>query len=72
MNDKIIHFIASIMLVAFLSIFFHYAVAMIIALAIGICKELYDKYIKRTYFDWADFAADAAGCIIGMYFGSLV
>lgn len=66
MNDKVIHFLASVMLVLILSVFIHYVLAMIIALAIGFLKEFADKYIKGSFFDWSDIYADAFGVIIGM------
>lgn len=32
-------------------------IAVIILGSIGLCKELYDKYIKKTFIDWWDIVA---------------
>ena len=32
----------------------------------GIAKELYDKYAKKTVFDWVDLNYTLAGCLVGM------
>lgn len=36
-----------------------------LAMAVGIGKEVYDKYKGGTGFDWHDIAADAVGAAFG-------
>lgn len=55
-KDKLYHFVVC----AALSVA-HPALAVVA----GIGKELYDKYIKITKFDWHDIFADAAGTLVG-------
>jgi hypothetical protein len=38
---------------------------MLLAFLAGLLKELYDKYIKKTYFDWLDWAVTNVGGIVG-------
>lgn len=64
--DKVIHFIAAIILTVILSLFMHYSLAFLVAMIVGVLKELYDLHIKGTYFDWADIWADAWGCMLGV------
>lgn len=35
----------------------NYFIALAVTLLAGILKELYDKYIKKTFFDWMDVMA---------------
>ena len=64
-NDKLLHskygnmLFVGIFLVAmlFLSIGRSLLIAAITLGVIGLCKELYDKYYKRTYIDWWDIVA---------------
>ena len=35
------------------------------SMSIGAGKEAYDKYIKKTYWDWADLGWDLAGSTLG-------
>ena len=36
-----------------------------IAITAGVAKELYDEYVKRTYWSWKDMFWDAVGGIVG-------
>jgi hypothetical protein len=40
----------------------------IIALLAGIAKECYDKYIKKTTFDWFDIIGDLLGISLGLIY----
>ena len=40
--------------------------AVLLAVILAVGKELYDKYIKRTLFDWTDIYADLAGISFGI------
>ena len=79
MNDKIKHFIAGFVVCIvgyflirfFLELFtipFYVQASlagMLLAFLAGLLKELYDKFIKKTYFDWLDWAVTNVGGIIG-------
>ena len=40
-----------------------------VSLAVGICKELYDKYKEKETFDWGDIKADIVGAACGSVIG---
>jgi putative effector of murein hydrolase LrgA (UPF0299 family) len=73
MNDKLKHFIAGFticiigyFLISILAIPVQASLAgMLLAFLAGLLKELYDKFIKKTYFDWLDWAVTNVGGIIG-------
>lgn len=64
-KDKLLHSkVGNCMLVLFFALFFKFwsvDTAFVLALAAvllaGLAKELYDKYIKRTFIDWWDIVA---------------
>ena len=64
-SDKLLHskygnmiFIATFLVaVLFLSVGKSLLIAAIALGAIGLCKELYDKYYKGTFIDWWDIVA---------------
>jgi hypothetical protein len=64
-SDKLLHskYGNMIFIAIFLSslIFFSVGKSLLIAViilgSIGLCKELYDKYIKKTFIDWWDIVA---------------
>jgi len=76
-NDKIKHLIAGFTIcivgyffILFIQRYFNFnvqasLVGMLLAFLAGLLKELYDKYIKKTYFDWLDWAVTNVGGIIG-------
>jgi len=70
-DDKKAHFCAAWAIVV--SVFGlcackHWSVALgfVIAIIIGIAKELYDKKKKGTGFDWGDLVSDILGAILGI------
>ncbi|WP_163309133.1 hypothetical protein [Dysgonomonas sp. 521] len=58
--DKVLHFIVGLLLaqLAYLCVWF-----IVLPLLIGIAKELYDKYVRKTGFNWLDIVATALGCM---------
>ena len=64
-SDKLLHskYGNMIFIITFLSalIFLPVGKALLIVViilgSIGLCKELYDKYIKKTFIDWWDIVA---------------
>ena len=63
-HDKILHALAGLIVGAISMVLVGvYAIPTVLAVAAG--KELYDKYIKKTYFDFFDMFAT----ILGGWFG---
>ena len=64
-SDKLLHsmFGNTICVVAFIIAYLLYSLWIALAMAIGVVllvgfrKELYDKFIKRTFIDWWDIVA---------------
>ena len=64
-SDKLLHskygnmlFVGIFLVVVlFLSVGESLLIAAIMLGIIGLCKELYDKYIKKTFIDWWDIVA---------------
>lgn len=61
-RDKIYHFIAGVAI----SVGMYYgthndAIALVTVLLIGVGKEVYDKYVKNTRFDFFDLLATVIG-----------
>ena len=64
-SDKLFHsmFGNTIFVVAFIIAYLLYSLWIALAMAIGVVllvgftKELYDKFIKRTFIDWYDIVA---------------
>lgn len=74
-SDKLLHskYGNMIFIAIFLSslIFFSVMKSLLIATIvlgiIGLCKELYDKYIKKTFIDWWDIVASFVPYLIIKY-----
>ncbi|MFA5340421.1 MAG: hypothetical protein WC332_01465 [Clostridia bacterium] len=72
-TDKLKHFIAGFaicivgyFLISILAIPVQASLAgMLLAFLAGLLKELYDKFVKKTYFDWFDWAVTNVGGIMG-------
>lgn len=43
-----------------------------LAIAVGFAKELFDKYVKHTKFDWVDIVADTVGAFIGILIMAII
>lgn len=64
-SDKLLHSMVgnTIFVVVFIIAYLLYSlwaaisIAIGVVLLVGIAKELYDKYIKRTFIDWWDIVA---------------
>jgi len=73
MNDKLKHFIAGfviciigyVVIGLFTSVIQASLAGLFLAFLAGLLKELYDKFIKKTCFDWGDWAMTNIGGIIG-------
>ena len=59
-KDKLIHFCISLLLsqLAYLCVWF-----ILVPIGVGITKELYDKYVRKTKFNWRDWIVTVAGII---------
>lgn len=65
-KDKLLHFCIGLLLaqLAYLWIWF-----IVLPIVVGIAKELFDKYIRKTGFNWLDVLATCLGCVpIGMIY----
>jgi hypothetical protein len=60
--DKIAHFSVSFVIVACLNVLVGMWLALIITLAVGVCKELYDQY-SYGGFSCLDLLADVSGIL---------
>jgi len=73
MNDKLKHLIAGFVicivgyfLVSMIPLDMQASLAgMLLAILAGFLKELYDKFVKKTCFDWLDWAVTNVGGISG-------
>ena len=54
---NLIYIFTFIFLLPFVSIIHSFIIALIILFLIALTKELYDKYIKKTFIDWWDIVA---------------
>lgn len=66
-TDGLAHVLASLVLCAVLGVFLPLWAAVIIALAVGIIKELvWDLWLKRGTAEWRDMVSDAVGVLLGV------
>lgn len=74
-NDKLLHSMCGniIFVVSFLIAWLCYSlwealvIAICVVLLVGLAKELYDKYIKKTFIDWWDIVASLTPYFIVKY-----
>lgn len=67
--DKIIHFLAGYA-VADIAYQFYPAFGgwiILFAISAGLLKEMYDKYIKKTMFDWRDLLVTILGGFLAVW-----
>lgn len=59
-KDKLMHFCVGLLLaqLIYLSLWF-----VLLPVFIGIVKELYDKYVRKTGFNWWDLLATVLGVV---------
>lgn len=61
--DKLLHFSFSAVIVFSIGLLFGIVPGIIAGIVVGFLKEAYDKYIKKSIWDWNDIYADCAGII---------
>ena len=66
--DGLAHLLVCMMLTMVLVPFINLWLAILIVLCIGIGKELYDKFAKKTEFSTKDLICDVIGIIFGLCF----
>lgn len=71
MNDKLLHFLI-LLVVTFGIALFNPLVAFVIGLIIAVGKELYDKYVKKTFIDVYDLLADYGGIFAALILAQIV
>ena len=66
-RDKKLHFIGSAGMTIVLGMFMHIWLAAVIALTVGILKELvHDHLLKKGNCEWGDIYANTAGVAVGV------
>lgn len=65
-SDGMMHVILSAFICAILNIVLPWELAGMITFAIGIGKELYDKYSKKGCAEWKDLFCDLFGILLGI------
>lgn len=61
-TDKLAHFLGGFFIA---TVFQFLGVLMIVpAIKVGLLKEMYDKYYKKTKFDWYDLVSTVAGGVV--------
>lgn len=71
-KDKIYHFAVSAILLVIFALLLDVEWSLLIVLALGILKELFDRYYKKKRFDWKDLFADAVGAVAGLWIATLI
>lgn len=66
-TDKMLHGSINFLIVLFGTFIIGLVGALVTAIVVSIAKELYDKYIQKTKFDWADIKADVIGMVLGTF-----
>ena len=59
-KDKLIHFCSGLMAAQFAYVWIWF---ILLPIVIGIVKEFYDKYIRKTSFNWFDLLATVLGAV---------
>lgn len=60
-HDKLVHWLTCVaigLFILWLTRSIYWSIAAIVVAGFG--KELYDKFVKKTFFDWWDIVADLA------------
>jgi len=65
-NDKILHAAVCYLIVLTLAHLYSLTTGIVWAVIWGVLKEVYDKYVKHTFFDFNDLKADVVGIIAGI------
>ena len=65
-SDGMSHVILSAIIAVTLNLLLPWWVAGVIALAIGVGKEIYDKVSGKGHAEWKDLLADLVGILIGV------
>jgi hypothetical protein len=66
-TDKILHLSAGFTIAIVLSFVVGPMIGVAAGAAAGVAKEVYDKYIKKTTFDFFDMFATIIGSVLGMF-----
>ena len=66
-QDGLAHILVSLVLCTVLGVFLPLWAAVIIALAVGIIKELvWDLWLEKGTAEWRDIVSDAVGILLGI------
>lgn len=77
-TDKVLHFVACFVIAAFVALLgfgvlelskaVSILLGLVVSLLVGVAKETYDYYFRKTGFDKQDLLADAAGAVLASLF----
>ena len=70
--DKIYHFVAGFLITAIIVFTVGPEIGLAAGITAGILKEGYDKFIKKTKFDFFDLYATIFGSVIGLFVGQFI
>lgn len=59
-KDKLMHFCAGLLLAQFAYLWIW---LLVIPVIVGIAKEIYDRYVRKTGFSWSDLLATVLGSV---------
>lgn len=65
-NDKLLHFYIACGITLILSFRIGYLWAVLVVIGLIIGKEIFDKYIKKTFFSIPDIKAGVSGILSGV------
>lgn len=65
--DKLLHFLAGFFICTVASLLISLWLGLILSIAAGIGKEIYDLKIKRTFYSWPDMLATIFGGLIAIF-----
>ena len=72
-QDKVLHALAGFIVgFAWYLLLPNSIIPVVVVVAVAIGKELYDKYIKKTYFDFFDMFATIAGGFVGIVLAGMM
>lgn len=64
-EDKLYHIVAEFLITIAIGLFTNFLIGIVVALFIGILKEIYDHYFGSG-FSWGDIIADLVGIGLGV------